>query len=150
MIKLNIRAVRNTITTDLRRALKAAQNPGPALRAGGQVVVEHAKRAFREPELRPTAWQALAAKTIASKKRRGKSTAILIRDAHLIRTPRIVASEKRRVIVGSNLYYARFHQLGTQHVPARPFWPFHRNGVMTDKTQRIVRSVIARRLGITK
>lgn len=145
-----MRVTRNSIGDDLRRALRAAKNPEPALAAGAQVVVEHAKRAFRESQLRPTAWQALAAKTLAEKQRSRKSNAMLIREGRLIRTPRLVTREKRRVIVGSDLFYARFHQIGTKKIPARPFWPFHANGQMTDRTQTLVRSVIRRKLGVTK
>lgn len=150
MIKVNFRVSSNSITSDLRRALRSAQNAEPALRAAASVVMESAKRAFRESELRPTAWQQLAAKTIEAKKRAGKSTAMLIRDAHLIRTPRIVMSDKRRAIVGSNLFYARFHQLGTARIPARPFWPFDASGRMTPRMKAVVTATMRRKLAITK
>lgn len=150
-MKVHIRLRRDTITPDLRRALHASQNPGPALRAGAQVVVEHAKRAFRESDLRAASWKALSDRTRAEKRRARKSNAILIRDGHLIRTPRILTSESRRVIVGSNLFYARFHQLGTKRgIPARPFWPFDSTGRMTAPSSRVVRAIIARRLRITQ
>lgn len=150
-MKVDIRLRKDTLTADLRRALRAAQNPEPALRAGGQVVVEHAKRAFRETGLRAESWPALSAKTLAEKRRAQKSSSVLIRDGHLIRTPRILTSAKRRVIVGSNLFYARFHQLGAKNgIPARPFWPFRSNGKMTEKTARIVRAAMVRRLAVKK
>ncbi len=149
-MKVAIRISSNTLSDDIKRALKAAQNPQPALEAAAAVIVEHAKRAFIEPGLRPVTWPALAASTIRAKQRAHKSLGMLIREGHLIRTPRIIQSSRRRVLVGSNLFYARFHQLGTKRIPARPFWPFDAQGRVRPRTLAICSAVMRRRLGIAK
>jgi phage gpG-like protein len=151
MFKLTYRVKRDTLTPDLRRALRAAKNPQPALRAAGTIVVEMTKRAFSEAALRPDPWAPLKVSTLAEKRRAGKSNAVLKRDGVLWRSPRLITADSRRVIVGTDRFYARFHQLGTRKgIPARPFFPWHRNGKMTKLAQGRVRTVLIKKLGISK
>ena len=111
------------------------------------MLVQSAKRAFRETSARPSSWAALKPGTIAQKKRKGKSTAPLIRDANLIRSPRIIRADRRKVSVGSNLYYARFHQLG-EGVPKRPFWPFSSSGRIMPSLVPRLETALRTRLGV--
>jgi phage gpG-like protein len=151
MFKLSTRIKRDTLTPDLRRALRAAKNTQPALRAAGVVVVEMTKRAFNESQLRPEPWAPLKAATLAQKRRLGKSNAILKRDGALWRSPRIISVDGRRVIVGTDRFYARFHQLGTKKgIPARPFFPWHSSGRMSEIGRKRVNEVLRKKLGIVK
>lgn len=150
MFKLSARVQSDTLTPDLRRALRAAKNPGPALRAAGTAVVQMTKRAFNEEALRPEAWAPLKAATLAQKRRAGKSTALLKRDGVLWRSPRIISADGSRVIVGTDRFYARFHQLGTKRIPARPFFPWHKNGRISAVAQSRIRAVLAKKLAITR
>lgn len=148
-IKLRFRVTRDTLRPDLRRALRAAKNPMPALRAAGTVVVEMTKRAFNEPALRPSPWAALKPETKAQKRKAGKSSAMLKRDGLLWRSPRL-AMQGRKVSVVTDRHYARYHQLGTRSIPARPFFPWGKNGRMTPLAKKRVDAVMRKKLGITK
>ncbi len=150
MFKLKYRVSSNTLSPDLRRALRAAKNVQPALRAAASVVVEMTKRAFNEPDLRPEPWAPLRPSTLASKKRAGKSNATLKRDGVLWRSPRVIMVDTRRAIVGTDRFYARFHQLGTRHIPARPFFPWTRDGKPTYAARKRVEAVMRKKLGISK
>jgi phage gpG-like protein len=57
--------------------------------------------------------------TPQAKARRKKSLAVLIRDAVLVRSPRIVEVTARSVTVGTDRPYAAYHQLGTRRMKAR-------------------------------
>lgn len=67
----------------------------------------------------------------------------------MMRTPRVIEVTGRRAIVGSDSFYARFHQLGEGDM-YRPFWPFDKEGNMTPEAQRLVRWVLKKRLGIVR
>lgn len=151
MLKVSTRITSNTLSADLRRKLKLARDLRPVLQAGAQVIVEDTKRAFRQASLRPRSWAPLKAATIRQKQRKGQSTAKLIRDAQLIRSPRILFVDGRRAVMGSNVAdkkgrgYAAHHQYGTKHIPARPFWPFLGRRI-TAGAKRKVETAMKRRL----
>lgn len=44
---------------------------------------------------------------------------------------RVVELTNSRVVIGSDRPYAATHQLGRDHIPARPFLPFYKSGQMT-------------------
>ena len=138
----------DAITPHLRRALKKIENPAPALRAAGMVLVELAKRAFDEPALRAASWPALKPATIKAKARAGKSNAMLKSSGTLWRSLRVIGVDKTRVTVGSDRPYAAFHQLGTRHIPARPFFPVTAQGNLTPLAKERVNSAIETKIGI--
>lgn len=139
---------RNAISPSLAKALRAAADPKPALRAAGEVLVQMAKRSFDEPALRAAPWPALKPATIRAKARANKSNAILKRNGLLWRSLRVIGVDKTRVVVGSDRPYAGFHQLGTRHIPARPFFPVTAQGKLTVTAKQRVERAIEIKLGI--
>jgi phage gpG-like protein len=137
-----LKLTKNTVTPDLARKLKAAKDPKPALEAAGLVVVQRTVRAFDEPGVRPAPWQALKASSLASKAKAGKSNAILKRDGVLWRSIRITSLTSRGVTIGTDRFYAKFHQLGTRRMPARPFFPFDKSGRLESTAASRVESAI--------
>lgn len=143
------RATSNTIAPDLAAKIRAAQDARPAMQAAGLVIESFAKRAFREPSLRPAPWAALSAATIREKARRRKSSAVLIRDAVLVRSPRIVGVTSSSVTVGTDRPYARFHQFGKGR-RYRPFFPVDRNGNLTALARTRIESALRRALRLPR
>jgi phage gpG-like protein len=137
---------RDTITPALLKRLRAAQNPRPVLQAAGLVVEARAKRAFDEPALRPASWRALKAATLRAKARKNLSTAILKANGVLWRSIRITTLTNTIVRIGSDRFYAKFHQLGTKRMPARPFLPFTAQGRLVPDARRRVESAMRRAL----
>ncbi len=135
------------ISPDIARKLKAAEDPQPALQAAGLVIESMAKRAFKEPALRPSAWAALSPATIKEKTRKRKSLAVLIRDAVLVRSPRITALSNRAVSIGTDRPYAVFHQAGKGKM-YRPFFPFDARGQLSPIGRQRVEAALRKRLGI--
>lgn len=147
-MQYDLKLTRNTITPDLARKLKTAKDPRPALEAAGLVVVQRTVRAFDEPGVRPAPWQALKASSLASKAKEGKSNAILKRDGVLWRSIRITSLTSRGVTIGTDRFYAQFHQLGTRRMPARPFFPFDQAGRLEATAAARVQAALKVKLGV--
>lgn len=103
-MQFTFRATKDTITPDLKKRLAAL---GPAnrawiLRGMAESLVQMTKSAFYSPALRPTPWAAKADGSVAT----------LRRDQVLRRSPRVVAVDSKRAIIGSDRRYAAIHQLG--------------------------------------
>jgi phage gpG-like protein len=132
---MRIRIKTNTISKALQAKLKEVKDMRPALQAAATVVTEMTKRAFNEPALRPTEWAELKPATLAEKKRKGKSLAILKRDGLLVKSPRVADLTDKSVTVTSDRPYAAVQQLGNKKgtIPARPFFPFSADGKPTPK-----------------
>lgn len=137
---------RDTITPALLKRLRAAQNPRRILQAAGLVVEARAKRAFNDPALRPAAWRSLKPATLRAKARKNLSTAILKANGVLWRSIRITSLSGSNVKIGSDRFYAKFHQLGTKHMPARPFLPFTAQGRLVPDARRRVESAMRKAL----
>lgn len=106
----------------LTRVGDRASDLTPILAVVGQdllSLVDDSFSASRSPDGTP--WEPLSPSTIA--RRRGRSSKPLIDTGRLRRsiTSRV---EVRALEIGSNVAYAPTHQLGSRHVPARPFLPF--------------------------
>lgn len=99
------------------------KNLKPVVEAMGLAVVSLTIRSFNDPSLRAAPWAALREATIARKLAEGTSTAILKRHVLLARSWRITELANDQVKVGSDRFYAAFHQFGTKHLPARPMLP---------------------------
>ncbi|MEI6036155.1 MAG: phage virion morphogenesis protein [Verrucomicrobiae bacterium] len=147
-MQITFRCNRNTITPAILKALKAASDPRPALEAAGLSIVSRTLRAFDEPGMRPLPWAALKASSIDAKVKAGKSDTLLKRDGVLCRSARITQLDASSVTVGTDRFYAKFHQLGTKFMPARPFFPFTPAGDLTPKARPAVLRAIVRKLGI--
>lgn len=142
-----LRRTRDQISPDIARKLRAVENPQPALQAAGLVIESLAKRAFKEPALRPSPWAALSAATIKEKQRQRKSTAILIRDAILIRSPRITSLTRTGVTIGTDRPYAKYHQAG-KGAMYRPFFPVDKAGNLTPYGRERVEAALRKKLGL--
>ncbi|MDZ4815172.1 MAG: phage virion morphogenesis protein [Verrucomicrobiota bacterium] len=125
---------RNLITPGLLR-LKGAPTT-PILEAMGLQLVSITKRAFNSAELRPSPWAPVKKKTGAPLKRSGA----------LWQSIRIVDVNEKTVTVGTDRPYAAYHQFGTKHIPARPFFPFDASGKITPRALDLLRKVAAKRI----
>lgn len=75
-MKVTYTIVSDTVTPDLRARLARAENPEPALRRMGEVLVNWARQAFRDASKRPATWPKLPDKTLAQKKGYGNKPLI--------------------------------------------------------------------------
>lgn len=163
----SLRLTRNTISPSLQRRARALRDRKPLLRTMGEYTVQHTKRAFNEPALRPSSWPALHS---------GKPSR-LRKNNVLARSPRVIAVDNGKALVGSDRKYAAIHQLGGQtrphvirarngkalawpgmrhpvkqvnhpgsKIPARPFFPFNKSGRPTAAFKAKLNKVVKRRL----
>ncbi len=137
---------RDTISPSLMRALRTGGNARPVLQAAGLVIEARAKRAFDEPGLRPAAWAALKPSTLRAKAAKNLSSQILRANGTLWRSIRITELLATRVTVGTDRFYAKFHQLGTKRMPARPFFPFLADGRLVPAAKARVELAMRRKL----
>ncbi len=150
-MSLSIHLQTDTITPDLRRRMRRLENPGPALRGAGMVVVSIAKDAFTNASIRPSGWDPLKPETISKKAKMDYGSSPLIASGTLAHSPRFIEANKNYVTVGSDRRagawsLAGIHQLGAPraHIPARPFFPFKPSGEATALAKSRVREVIVR------
>ena len=114
---------------DFPEALARAQRY--ALKVIGNVVKNHTTEAFRHPTYRPSPW---------SPRKDTKSThPLLIKSGDLRRNFRSVVTGPDTVVVGTKVKYAGYHQFGTKHMPARPFFPIDERGQLTPTVQRDIK-----------
>ena len=106
----------------------------PALmEAAGATLVQAKDKAFAEQGLNGKPWKPLAESTLKTKRSQGKIQSIPPAPGEiLILHDTGTLSGKywnRQILPGPTLYYftitpyAKFHQFGTKHIPARPFLP---------------------------
>ena len=143
-MKISYTIVSDTVTPDLKARLARVQNPEPALRRMGEVLVNWARQAFRVPSKRPAAWPPLSDRTLVQKKKKGYGSKPLIASGLLARSPRVVSVTRNEVTVGSDraagpYSLAAIHQLGAprRHIPARPFFPFQNGHTMPEARARV-------------
>ena len=149
-MKVSYTIVSDTVTPDIRARLARVQNPEPALRRMGEVLVNWARQAFRDTSKRPASWPQLADRTLAQKKKKGYGSKPLIASGALARSPRVVSVTRNEVVVGSDravgsYSLAAIHQLGApkRRIPARPFFPFL-NGQTMPAAREQVAAVLRR------
>lgn len=146
-MQVRIQRVRDTLSPELLRRLRAAQNPRRALQAAGQYIAGRTTRAFNYPALRQASWRALKPATIKAKMRKNRSPGILkATDPGLFHSIRITSLTSNSVTIGTDRFYAKFHQLGTKHIPARPFFPFTRDGRLVPDAKSRVEAAMRRAL----
>lgn len=163
----SLRLTRNTISPSLQRRARALKDRRPLLRTMGEYTVQHTKRAFNEPALRPSPWPALYS---------GKPSR-LRKNNVLHRSPRLISVDNGKALVGSDRPYAAIHQLGGQtrahvirakngkalawpgikhpvkqvnhpgsKIPARPYFPFRKNGRPTAAFKTRLNKVVKTKL----
>lgn len=166
-MNFSLRPVRNTISPSLARRARAVKDRTPLLRAMGEYTVQHTKRAFNEPALRPRPWPSL----------HSGRPATLRKNNVLARSPRLVTVNNRYALVGSDRRYAAIHQLGGRtkahvirprrgkalawpggrhpvakvdhpgsKIPARPFYPFTSAGKATPAFRKRLNKVVKKKL----
>ena len=162
-MSLQIKLKRDEISPSLAKQLAAARDPRAVLQAAGTQMVSITKRAFRDTSQRQQSWP--------DKKSGGASNLIL--KGMLISSIRIVSLDAKSVTVGSDRKYAAIHQLGGTilpkgkalvftiggkkvfakkvTIPARPFFPFTRNGELASfakgRVQAVMQAALAKEAG---
>lgn len=122
------------LMADYPRRMAAAQSR--SLRYIGATVASRATRAFREAALRPSIW----AQRKPSKRDDGHP--LLIRSGAMRQSIGWRIAGPDTVRIGSDKQYAIYHQTGTKKMPARPFYPVNRFGMLLPAVEgKIVRKV---------
>ena len=145
------------ILSDFPMAFERAKTQ--ALKDIGAAVVSRATQAFRSPPMRPSPWAPRKKSYIVTvNKKTGKKTKQLDDHPLLIKSGALRQSifwfkvhGDDRVTIMSDKKYAKYHQTGTKHMPARPFLPIDRDGKLVPQMQRkiekIVEEAVAEELG---
>lgn len=123
-MRLIIHADLEPISARLNRLAVGLGNLKPVMNTIGGIIESSTRRRIAETKTAPdgTPWQGLSAKTLAQKTGKSGKTrgGILVDTGSLMRSITHEASANS-VIVGSGMLYARWHQQGAKHLPARPF-----------------------------
>ena len=131
------------VLADFPVRIAAAQKR--ALQAIGQSVASRATQAIRTVSLRPATWPP------RKPSKRDDGHPLLIKSGDMRQSISWKLDGEDTVVVGSSKEYARYHQEGTKHMPARPFFPIDRNGQlvpgMESKIQRTVERIYGEELG---
>lgn len=125
MIEIEIKAD----TSRFNRAMadfpvRIAQAQSRILWYVGQAVASRAQQAFRTASFRPSPW--------APRKDKKAKHPLLIRSGNLRQSITWRFKSNDTVVAGTSTKYARYHQMGTKHMPARPFFPVDAQGRLTD------------------
>lgn len=132
--------ISDAITPDLQKRARAASDRRPHLKAMGQAVKALGIKAFTDASARAAAWVP---------RKDDKPHALLQKKTLLRKSIRVVSVTNERVIIGSDRPYAAIHQLGGEHIPARPYLPFYKSGQMTplgrQQVERALRSSLRTR-----
>ncbi len=136
--------IRDGISPELARKAAALRDRKPILEAMGLQLVSITKRAFSDPGLRPAPWAA---------RKKPASHSLLRLSGAMWQSIRISDLNNCQVTVGSDRIYAALQQLGSgkgsgrgSGVPARPFFPFTKSGVMTATAEDKIRKVALAKL----
>ena len=118
--------------SDIPGALARAQRK--ALEGIGSAVEEIARNSFtKDKSLRPSPW---------APRKDKKKHALLLRSTDMWREIKHKVISDDTVAVGTKADYAKYHQFGTKHMPARPFFPIDKTGQLTPVAQRTVQQKI--------
>lgn len=124
---------------DFPAALARAQKR--ALPEIGQAVQSRSTLAFRTPQLRPSDWPA------RKPSKRDDGHPLLIKSGALRQSISWKLEGLDTVVIGTDKKYAPYHQHGTKHMPARPFFPVDQAGNlvpdMNSKLNRMVEKIYA-------
>lgn len=143
MIEIRIDSAK--LTAALKRLAAAGRDLSPAMRQAAGIMHDAIEENF-EQEGRPR-WKSLAASTLRQRAKEGSTGKILQRSGNLARSI-TRQSDATSAVVGTNLIYARIHQLGGKagrghkvEIPARPFLK------LTDEDEDDIMKSFARFLG---
>ena len=122
-IEINVDTSRiKRVLTDFPARITAAKMR--ILRYVGQAVASRATQSFRTASFRPSRW--------APRKDKKAKHPLLIRSGNLRQSITWRFKSNDTVVAGTSTKYARYHQMGTKHMPARPFFPVDAQGRLTD------------------
>jgi phage virion morphogenesis protein len=119
-IELEVRGL-ELVSGMLRRLEEGLSDLTPVMREIGEELLANWQLRWREekdPYAEP--WKPLKASTLA--RRRGKDAQIL-RDTGRLQNSFTVEADKDKVTIGTNVFYAPFHQFGTKYIPIRRLLP---------------------------
>jgi phage gpG-like protein len=146
----------DTMTPQLQQILARIKDSQSVMREVGTALAAMTRKAFTNPEMRPSTWP---------------GNATLVRSGTLSRSPRLIEAGPSHALIGSDREYAAAHQLGSKpHVieaknkkalfwkgashpvksvnhpglPPRPFFPFHASGKATDTARLRVKEILLR------
>lgn len=124
--------VKDTLSPDLRKRAAAAGDKRPLLLAMGTAFLSVGKEAFTSPAARAETWAP----------RKDDKPHPLLMESGTLETSLVVRVKGDKAIVSSDRPYAAVHQLGGEHIPARPYLPFHSNGQITGLGKRRVENAL--------
>ena len=123
------------LLADVSAALARAQRS--ALVVIGNVVKNRTIDAFKHPELRPSPWA-------PRKNNADPERPLLIKHPHggLWQSFRSELQGNNTVVIRTDKEYAGYHQFGTKHMPARPFFPVDKSGNLTPDCMREIKEEV--------
>ena len=119
--------------SDFPAAMARAQRN--ALVVIGNVVKNRTTEAFKNPHYRPSPWA-------PRKNNADPNRPLLYKHGDLQQNFRSVVTGPDTVVVGTKVEYAKYHQTGTKHMPARPFFPVDRSGNLTPGCMRDIKEEV--------
>lgn len=140
--------VQDSATTALAQLAAGLADQRPALQAAGDAIAQLALRSFRDEAVRAAPWAPLAPRTVAAKLAAGAMTGTLMRHGLLSRSFRVTEVLADAVAIGSDRPYARWHQVGTARLPARPMLPINAAGQLTPLAARNMLTAVKAVLGL--
>jgi phage gpG-like protein len=125
---MSFKVTHDSLTPALQKMAAGCKNKKPILEAMGNTLVSLTIRAFTNESLRASSWPEVKKKVGAP----------LYKSGAMKHSIRIVDANNEHVLVGTDRFYAKFHQFGTKKMPARPFFPFDANGKLIPPALRNV------------
>ena len=119
--------------SDFPAALARAQKS--ALEAIGAEVKSQAERAFKHPHYRPSPWA-------PRKNNADPERPLLYKSGTMRRDLNSRLEGDDTVVIGTPHEYAKYHQTGTKHMPARPFMPVDKSGNLLPRVMRKIKKIV--------
>jgi len=143
----------DNISPRLEKLMRQGRDVRDPLLAMGTQVESIAQRAFDDPGMRITAWQA------RKKSKKGDEARPLLIKSTALRKSFFVKVNGDSVEIGNPMPYAAIHQFGGKTgrghkvtIPARPFFPFNKSGAMApwamEKVAKAAEAAMRRKLEI--
>ena len=140
-MKINIKASGvSRLQQNIKAQISRLHNLKPFWQLVGMYVQRRTVKERFDKEQSPdgTKWRALSAARIKQRRRRHKTGSMkILQDTGELRRSIQYEAEKNHVRIGSNLKYARIHQFGGRHIPARQFL-----GVTDDERRYIMQDML--------
>lgn len=121
---------------DIPAALARAQSQ--ALKDIGAEVESQTELAFKHPQYRPSPWAP------RKKSKRDDGHPLLIKSGALRQSIGWKLQGSDTVVIGTDRKYAGYHQFGTKHMPARPFFPVDKSGNLTPRMRSKINGIVKR------